>query len=227
MECVTSVKYFVKFNGSLQRSFTLSRGLRQGDPLSPFLSLFVADGLSLLMKRAVVERQLQAMSICRRPPHISHLLFAYDTLLLFKASGEQAKIINEVLRCYESSTSQLINPEKCSIMFGAMCPQDAMDSVCGELQVHNVAGEAKYLGLPTPEGRMKKGRFQPLRNQFGKRMNDWSERNMSQAGKDILIKSVAQALPTYIMGVFKLPLALCGGVQRMVEGRHIGVLGKQ
>jgi hypothetical protein len=58
-------------------------------------------------------------------------------------------------------------------------------------------------------------------------MNDWSERNMSQAGKDILIKSVAQALPTYIMGVFKLPLALCGGVQRVVEGRHIGVLGKQ
>jgi hypothetical protein len=145
------------------------------------------------MKRAVEERQIQAISICRRAPRISHLLFVNDTLLLFKASGEQAKLIKEVLRCYESIISQLINLEKCSIMFGATCPQDSMDSVCGELQVHNVVGEAKYLGSPTPEGQMKKGHFQPLRNRFGKRINDWSEQNMPQAGKHILIKFVAQA----------------------------------
>lgn len=187
------MKYFVKFNGPLQRSFTPSCGLRQGDPLYPVLFLFEADGLSLLMKRAVEERQIQAISICRRAPRISHLLFVNDTLLLFKASGEQAKLIKEVIRCYESIISQLINLEKCSIMFGATCPQDSMDSVCGELQVHNVVGEAKYLGSPTPEGQMKKGHFQPLRNRFGKRINDWSEQNMPQAGKHILIKFVAQA----------------------------------
>jgi len=201
MKCVTSVKYSVKFNGNLQNFFTPSQGLRQGDPLSPYLFLFVADGLSLLMKQAVEEPQLQAISICRQAPRISHLLFADDTMLMFRANGEQARKIKEVLKMYESSTSQLINPEKCLIMFGAACPQDAMDCVCGELQVQNVAGEAKYPGLP-PEGRMKRGRFQTLRHRFGKRMNDWSERHISEARKEVLIKSVAQALPTYIMGVF-------------------------
>lgn len=55
MACVTTVRYSVKFNGTLLSSFAPSRGLRQGDPLSPFLFLFVADGLSLLMKEKVAQ----------------------------------------------------------------------------------------------------------------------------------------------------------------------------
>ena len=129
----------------------------------------------------------------------------------------QARKIKEVLKMYESNTCQLVNPEKCLIMFGAACPQDAIDSVCGELQVQNVAGETKYLGLPTPEGWMKWGRFQSLRNRFGKRLNNWSERHISHAGKEVLIKSVAQALPTYIMGVFKLPLTLCYDFMQIIR----------
>ena len=51
--------------------------------------------------------------------------------------------------------------------------------------------------------------FQPIEERFVKRMVGWKEKNMSQAAKEVLIKSVAQALPTYVMSVFKLPLGLC------------------
>lgn len=80
MACVTTVRYSVKFNGTLLRSFTPSRGLIQGDPLSPFLFLFVADGLSLLLKEKVEQNELSSLKNCRNTPGISHLLFTDDTL---------------------------------------------------------------------------------------------------------------------------------------------------
>lgn len=78
MACVTSSKYSVKFNGKLLESFNPSRGLRQGDPLSPFLFLFVADALSALVKKAMLEERLDLVRICRSSPTdecILHLVF--------------------------------------------------------------------------------------------------------------------------------------------------------
>jgi hypothetical protein len=122
MSCVTSVRYQVKFNGNLLDSFSPSWGLRQGDPLSPFLFLFVADALSTLLQKEVTDGGIVPLEICRRVPCVSHLLFADDSLLFFKANGEHAAKIKEILEIYASSTGQLINPNKCSIMFGDSCP---------------------------------------------------------------------------------------------------------
>lgn len=56
---------------------------------------------------------------------------------------------------------------------------------------------------------MKAGKFKTLKQRFAKRLTDWSEKYMSSGAKEILIKSVAQAIPTYVMGVFKLPATVC------------------
>ena len=126
--------------------------------------------------------------------------------LFFKGEEEQTRIVQKVLDEYSTATGQQINPAKCSIMFGATCPQEAKDNVRGVLHIQQEAFESRYLGLPTPEGRMKRDRFQPLSARFGKRLIDWSEKGLSMAGKEVMIKSVAQALPSYSMGVFKLPV---------------------
>jgi hypothetical protein len=168
MSCVTSVRYQVKFNGNLLDSFSPSRGLRQGDPLSPFLFLFIADGLSSLLQREVDSGNIVPLKICRRAPGISHLLFADDSLLFFKANVEHANKIRAALQLYASSTSQLINPGKCSIMFGNSCPMPIREEIKGVLQDVQETFEAKYLGLPTPEGRMTRGKFQSLQAKLAK-----------------------------------------------------------
>jgi hypothetical protein len=109
--------------------FTPTRGLRQGDPLSPYLFLFVADGLSTLINRKVETSAMKELIICRNAPGISHLLFADDTLLFFRASTDQAEVIKEVLTTYGHCTGQQINPAKCSIMFNEKCPSATQNQV--------------------------------------------------------------------------------------------------
>ena len=98
----------------------------------------------------------------RNAPSISHLLFADDTLLFFRATEQEALSIKDALAKYARAIGQLINPQKCSIQFGDNCPLVIQTAVRQVLQVHNVEFEGKYLGLPTPDGRMHKGRFQML-----------------------------------------------------------------
>ncbi|XP_010229884.1 uncharacterized protein LOC100821562 [Brachypodium distachyon] len=129
MVCVTTVNYSVKFNGKLLESFAPTRGLRQGDPLSPFLFLFVVDGLSALLKRESALNNISPLKVCRRAPGVSHLLFTDDTLLFFKAEEGQARRVQQVLNSYACGTGQLNNVSKCSLLFGKGCDEGTIQEI--------------------------------------------------------------------------------------------------
>lgn len=216
MECVTTVRYSVRFNNVLLDTFQPSCGLRQGDPLSPYLFLFVADGLSNILQK-VHNGRLKDIRIFHGAPGISHLLFADDTLLFLEATESQAEVVNSSIKSYERCTGQLINPSKSSIMFGVSVPGDRQAAVSSRLDTPTIVLEEKYLGLPTPEGRMNKDKFKSTKERLAKRFKDWMEKYMSSGGKEIFIKSVAQAIPTYVMGVFKLLATLCEELNQMIR----------
>jgi hypothetical protein len=182
MACVTSVTFKVRVNGELTEEFKPERGLRHWDPLSPYLFLFVAEGLTNILQKAVHNQELQDLKCCRGAPGISHLLFADDSMLFFKATGQQTNVVRKAIMSFEKGTGQLISQSKCSILFSSACP------VTVQLEVTNSAFEEKYLGLPVPEGRMKAQRFQPVKDRFRKRCNVWDEKYMSMAAKEVLIK---------------------------------------
>ena len=81
MTCVTSIKFSVCFNGQLLDSFVPYRGLRQGDPLSMYLFLFVVEALSLVLQDACDKGVLKDFHVSKNGPCISHLWFADDSLL--------------------------------------------------------------------------------------------------------------------------------------------------
>ena len=65
----------------------------------------------------------------------------------------------------------------------------------------------KYLGLLMPSGKSKAGTFNEIQEKITKRVMRWKEKFISKAGQEILIKTVAQVIPTYSMSLFKLPKA--------------------
>ena len=96
-----------------------------------------------------------------------------------------------------------------------------MQEIKGILQVETIGFEEKYLGLPTPDGRMTKGKFQNLQAKLTKRLFSF-DGHPTQVGKEILIKSVAQVIPNYLMSVFKLPLGVCDDLNRMIRNYFWG-----
>jgi hypothetical protein len=101
MMCVETVDYSVIVNNELVGSIIPGRGLREGDPLSPYLFILCAEGLSALIRRAERSGDLHGVSICTNAPTISHLLFVDDCFLFFRVDDSEAQVMKNILHTYE------------------------------------------------------------------------------------------------------------------------------
>lgn len=228
MKCVTSVKYQIKVNGALSQAFIPERGLRQGDPLSPYLFLLCAEGFSALLSRAEVDGLISGVKICRNAPSISHLLFADDSLILIQAKGEDATQLRGILELYERCSGQMINKSKSAILFSPNTADDDRAAVKLILDIQKETMSEKYLSLPVHIGRSRTKAFSYLKDRVWKKIQGWKERFLSWAGKEILIKAIAQAIPTFAMGCFDITKTLCDQIGAMIcrywwnqqEGKH-------
>lgn len=95
------------------------RGLRQGDPLSPYLFLLCVEGLSNILDRAINSGDLHGYRIAPSAPSVSHLLFADDSFLFFKGTTEEAHKIKSILSLYEKWSGQSVNYLKSGVFFSA------------------------------------------------------------------------------------------------------------
>jgi hypothetical protein len=122
--------------------------------------------------------------------------------------------VRSLLTVFENGTGQKLSPAKCSILVREGADDNVVNLVKQVLGVERAEFDAKYLGLSMPDGRMQRGVFQSIEERYVKRVVDWKERTLSQVAKEVLIKAVAQALPTYAMSVFKLPFGLCDSLEK-------------
>lgn len=109
MLCVRTVSYEFCLNGTTVGPIQPSRGLRQGDPLSPYLFLLCVEGLSSDLYRAAVEGSIHGTQVCQMAPIITHLLFADKSFLFFRANLLEATTIKSLLHNYEMLSGKSVN----------------------------------------------------------------------------------------------------------------------
>jgi ribonuclease HI len=217
MLCVETVDYSVLVNNSVTDRIKPGRGLRQGDPLSPYLFIICAEGLSALIKQAEASRDIHGVKICRNAPIISHLLFADDCFLFFRANNHEATVMKNILTTYEAASGQAVNFQKSEIFCSRNVVQADQHIISSTLGVQTVLGTSKYLGLPSLIGRSKKSIFNFIKDRIWKKINAWNSKCLSKAGREVLIKSVLQSIPTYFMSIFTLPSSLIDEIEKMLN----------
>ena len=217
MSCMSFVTYVVLLNGQPVGNIKPSRGLRQGDPLSPYLFLLCALGLQSLLHKAEVNGEINGVAICRNGPRISHLFFIDDSVVFCRAREEECQKIIDLLSIYERGSGQKINRDKTNIFFSFNTPpgdQIAIQQLLGVLAIRQYE---KYLGLLALVGRAKKQSFIYLKERVWKKLQGWKEKILSQVGREVLIKSVIHAILTYTMSCFKLPKGLVKELEVLIQ----------
>lgn len=130
MSCVRSLSFSVVVNGDITDEFKPERGLRQGDPLSPYPFLMCTeDIITLLSSKGKTDGLLSGASVSRQEPRVSHLFFADDSLLFGKAKSAESEKVKDCLRIYEESSGQKINFDKSVVLFSSNTPQAERDRV--------------------------------------------------------------------------------------------------
>lgn len=208
-QCITTVSFSFLINGSPFGSLTPSRGLRQGDPLSPALFVLYFDLMARLLHRAELDGSIHGIKISRHSPAIANLMFADDLTIFCRATLVETAALLKPLTTFCDWSGQLINFSKSSIHFSNNVPGSLRRSICRQIGMLECDHRGSYLGLPFCKGRSATAAFTPLIDKLKRRLGGWQSKVLSQAGRSVLIKSVAQSLPVHTMQTFSLPVSLC------------------
>ena len=214
--CISTASFSILVNGSPAGFFQNSRGLRQGDPLSPYLFVIGMEALSRLLNRAVDGNFLSGSQIVGRDgvgSVISHLLYADDTLLFCGASKDQLKYLSWILMWFEAMSGLRINLNKSEIL-----PVGSVDNV-QDLAVELGCGigslPSSYLGLPLGANHKALGVWDTVEDRFRKRLTSWKSQYISKGGRLTLIQSTLSSLPIYCLSLFRMSVSICSRLEKI------------
>lgn len=203
MGCLGSASISVLVNGSPTGEFQMEKGLRQGDPLAPFLFLIVAEGLTGLFSNAVSLGKFKGIAVGKEGDLVVSLLqFADDTVFVGEASIQNLVVLKSVLRCFELVSGLKVNFHKSKLASIATSP-GVVQQFASFLNCKVMAIPFVYLGIPVGGRANCVKTWDPVIKKLRGRLSKWKQKMISFGGRICLIKSVLSALPLFFFIFFQ------------------------
>ena len=189
----------------------------KGDPLYPLLFLSVMEVLSRLLKKTedggFLSNFQASPTVGGGGSHISHLLFADDTILFCGTSSKQLLYIRMVLIFFESIIGLKVDIGKCEIVpVGKVRNLDALARILcckvGHLPM-------TYLGMPLGAHYKDSSIWKPIIERMEKKLSGWNQLYLSKRGRLTLLKSTLSSLPTYYLSLFTIPQHVADRLERI------------
>ena len=219
----------VLVNGSPTEEFKPTRGLRQGDPLAPFLFLIVAEGLAGLVRKAVKEDLLSGIKVGRAEVDCCLLQFADDTLFMCEDSFSNVFTIKVILRVFELASGLKVNFYK-SKLAGLQVEKNTLELYAKTLNCDVMHIPFIYLGMQVGANPRRKKFWEPVVEKVKARLSTWKGKCLSFAGRLCLIKSVLTSIPLFYLSFYKAPTSICDKISSLQrsflwawgkDGKHI------
>ncbi|GJR14453.1 reverse transcriptase domain, reverse transcriptase zinc-binding domain protein [Tanacetum coccineum] len=182
----------------------MERGLRQGDPLSLFLFLIVAEALQVSIIEACNKGIFKGMYLTNNRENISLLQIAGDALFFKEWSRENAKNLIHILHCFKEALGPKINLTK-SRLFGISVANEDLTDVASSLGCTHDELPFIYLGLHVGKRMRFCDRWANIIDHFRSKLSAWKEKSLSIGGRLTLIKSILRSLPIYYLSLYKVP----------------------
>lgn len=191
-------------NGEDSSYFKTGKGLRQEDPLSPFLSNLGGDGLSKMLTEATSKGLTKGLLEDFRPGGIISLQYADDTILFSKAEESVLRNLKCVLMWYEQISGMRINFHK-SELVPLNLEEEEAHRLAHVFSCPLGSFPIKYLGVPLHYDNLSKEDIQPLVDKMLKKIAGWRGRLLSLAARAMLLKTCLASIPVYLLSFIKFP----------------------
>ncbi|CAH9059413.1 unnamed protein product [Cuscuta epithymum] len=189
-------------NGVPHGFFQPKRGVKQGDPLSPFLFILASEAFSRGIKWHMEHGSIKQYWMGSFGYSISHLGFADDLLIFLNGEARSLVNFNKFLNSYQRASGQTINLQKSSFLCGRKARAGLISHILG---MQEADLPIKYLGVPLHKGINRVSYCMDLIHKFDQKLSTWKQNNLSMAGRLILVKHVLNTIPLHILAADKLP----------------------
>ncbi|GJX71274.1 RNA-directed DNA polymerase, eukaryota [Tanacetum coccineum] len=201
--CLTSSKGSILVNGCPTNEFQFYKGLKQGDPLSPFLFILVMESLHLSFQRIVNAGMFKGIvldqSLC-----LSHMFYADDAIFLGEWSDGNISTLIHVLKCFFHASGLKINLNKSKIM-GINVESAQVIQAAAKLGCLVLKCPFYYLGTRVGGSMTRVQAWQEIVEKVKSRLSKWKSKTLSIGGRLTLLKSVLGSIPVFHMSIFKVP----------------------
>ncbi|WJZ90796.1 hypothetical protein VitviT2T_009917 [Vitis vinifera] len=214
--CISTAKFSILINGVPAGFFSNSKGLRQGDPLSPYLFVLGMEVLSTMIRRAGEGGFISGCRMRGRGGEeltVSHLLFTDDTLIFCKARREQLTNLSWILAWFEAASGLRINMAKSVlILVGEV---DEMEELAAELGCKLGVLPTVYLGLPLGANHKISSSWDGVEERMRRRLAQWKRQYISKGGRITFIKSTLASIPIYLLSLIRIPKAVAKRIEKI------------
>ncbi|GJS70212.1 RNA-directed DNA polymerase, eukaryota [Tanacetum coccineum] len=204
--CLRSSRGSIIINGSPTEEFQFFKGLKQGDPLSPFLFILIMESLHLSFQRVVDAGMFNGIKLSTSL-NISHMFYADDAVFVGQWCDGNITTLVHVLECFYRASGLRINMSKSKIM-GVHVDSDKVKCVASKLGCLILKTPFSYLGSKVGGSMSRVHAWTEVVDRVKNRLSKWKMKALSIGGRLTLLKSVLGSMPIFHMSIFRAPLSV-------------------